>query len=116
MYYRLRQRDNDGREKLSAVISVNGKNSGRGNSFALSPNPFNKSLLITSEVPGTIINLELTDLEGRVITPLISKPAEIGVSGFAPESEKLHSVPAGMYIIRVYTAEGVWNLKAVKEQ
>jgi hypothetical protein len=68
-YYRLRQIDNDGKETLSKVISIEQKGNGKG--LAVYPNPVTNTLNIENTVQGTPfgegVNFQILNLLGQQV-------------------------------------------------
>lgn len=97
VYYRLRQKDFDGKETASNTISVQlGKSK---NAVSVFPNPATDKIYIQNAVDteGGI----LTDNLGRVLTQYPIMPREISIS----------NLPTGIYFLKI----GAGNFKIIKQ-
>jgi hypothetical protein len=98
-YYRLRQIDNDGKETLSKVISVELKGKGKG--LAVYPNPVS-SLLNVVYTEGS--SFQILNLFGQQV--LSGKTPPSGVGGL-----DVSALPQGTYILKV----GAEQAKFIKQ-
>ena len=77
-YYRLKQFDNDGRFEISAVKSISFKNL---YDVSISPNPAKDFININlTKSDNEILNIQLTDLAGKVVKSFTSTQAAIKIS------------------------------------
>ena len=87
-YYRLRQIDNDGKETLSKVVSIQAKGN---NKLSVYPNPVSNTLTIETEVNG---DYQIFNLLGQVV--LRGQTSPVGVAGL-----DVSALPKGSYILKM---------------
>src|SRR5262249_16805957 len=63
-FYRLSQEDTDGKNTYSAIRKIDINNSYR---IVIAPNPVNSTLVIQHNLPAGNMQLQVTDMAGRVI-------------------------------------------------
>ncbi|MBP6455537.1 MAG: T9SS type A sorting domain-containing protein [Chitinophagaceae bacterium] len=96
-YYRLLQKDIDGKENLSEVVLINFTE--HGNQISLYPNPFENELNIEiNSLNASNVIIKLSDLSGRTIQTLNTK-TEIGQNKI-PIS--LLKIASGIYQISIF--------------
>ena len=93
-YYRLRQRDNDGKETLSKVISVSAKGN---NKLKVHPNPVSNTLSVENTEGG---DYQIINLLGQEV-----------MNGKAVQRIDVSALPEGTYFLKV----GVEQVKFVKQ-
>ena len=107
-YYRLAQMDEDGGITYSEVATVQAEAS--KSALYLYPNPAQNEIYITSSNPeSTPIELELINLNGRVIRQVADantiQPIHLSLTGMSP----------GLYVVRMKQSGQVWMEKLVVE-
>ncbi|MDX2302074.1 MAG: malectin domain-containing carbohydrate-binding protein [Microscillaceae bacterium] len=110
-YYRLKQIDNSGTFAYSKVIFVRGSDQ----TWALYPNPASSEVkILTDEANLTSqdVRLEVVDLQG---TKILSIEGNVGDLE-AELNRRLPSMPAGLYLCRFMTTEGIHTFKLVKSE
>lgn len=111
LYYRLKQIDNNGGFEYSDVVSVNVK-VGATTILSVAPNPFTEQFTLTlSENVPTDAQIELLDLNGRLIRVLNKNVGTQTNHTFDTNSLNLS---AGVYFVRVQHAAGNEVVKIVK--
>ena len=104
---------------LTAIFEVaSGINEIRLGNISIYPNPVKNELIIENGQL-TIINVEITDLAGRNLTPNLSPqergefPSSGGVRGGL--TINVSSLPTGVYLVKINTDKGVVARKVVKD-
>ena len=93
-YYRLRQIDNDGKETLSKVISIQSK--GSKGKLAVYPNPVSNTLTIETEANG---DYQIFNLLGQTILKGKTTAQRIDVS----------ALPEGSYVLKIGAEQAKFN-------
>ena len=91
-YYRLRQLDNDGKETLSKVISIQSK--GKGNRLSIYPNPVFNTL--------TLENTEGSDFQ---VLNLLGQQVLTGKTPSGGRGLDVSALPQGTYFLKVGTEQ-----------
>lgn len=112
-YYRLRQEDRDGKVSYSPVVVVRRATApGETTALAAYPNPFADKLLVA--LPGRAepqaAALTLSTLAGRLVYA-----AKLQMGSVAQALPGLPELPAGVYLLRLTTAEGTATQKVTHE-
>ncbi|MDI9363426.1 MAG: T9SS type A sorting domain-containing protein [Flavobacterium sp.] len=103
-YYRLLQKDADGKTGLSNVVSVvfNGESS----NVKITPNPVKNLLTIRYNVPTTVIDVVIIDVLGRkVFTAKASGTIQVNTEAWAK----------GGYFVQVNNGNSVQSYKVIKD-
>jgi hypothetical protein len=112
-YYRLRQLDLDGRERFSAVRTLQVE-AAAADVLSATPNPFSTSLTLHLNLPAAgAATLRLTDAQGRVV-----RTQSLGQLPAGPSQttlDNLGSLPAGLYVLRVALPHATYTTKVTKE-
>ena len=114
LYYRLRQRDFDGRVSYSNVLEVAPLSGSTPGDFSLQlyPNPFRNSLQLHTDLPpGTVTQLELYSVAGK---RLFRVEGEAEAVAHALE-QKSRALAAGVYLLQVEARSHRKHLKIVKQ-
>ena len=114
LYYRLRQRDFDGRVSYSNVLEVAPLSGSTPGDFSLQlyPNPFRNSLQLHTDLPpGTATQLELYSVAGK---RLFRVEGEAEAVAHALE-QKSRALAAGVYLLQVEARSHRKHLKIVKQ-
>jgi hypothetical protein len=99
-YYRLRMIDLDGRYSFSKILSVTKDPAAR---FLVQPNPFNTSVTISCNLPGTEnLNFEIVSVNGKILFTQNIK-AEKGPN---PVLLHLENLSQGFYFLRIKNEKG----------
>ncbi len=108
-YYRLRQTDTDGKVAYSHTVVVQG--SGTSLAISAAPNPSNGpfSILLTAAA-ATTIQATVTSVTGRQVLRL----AQPVPAGFQTLPIDLSGQPAGVYLLRIQTPQGMQTLRLMK--
>jgi hypothetical protein len=102
-YYRLRQEDFDGRNKLSTIVLINGSKPTGVMINGLFPNPANDMLNVLVAVPGrTPLTVLVTDMAGRTLSQKVVS-AETGSNTI---QLNVGSLSSGTYLIRLVCEDG----------
>jgi surface protein len=102
-YYRLRQEDFDGRNKLSTIVLINGSKPTGVMINGLFPNPANDILNVLVAVPGrTPLTVLVTDMAGRTLSQKVVS-AETGSNTI---QLNVGSLSSGTYLIRLVCEDG----------
>ncbi len=113
VYYRLSAVDFSGNESgtASASVTVGVEGSPTPVRFALhaaAPNPFRQGTAFTYDVPspGGAVRLSLYDVGGRLVRSLVDGPQTPGAKSIAWDGrdDSGHTLPAGMYLVRMQAA------------
>lgn len=104
-YYRLKQLDADGKYTYAPIIHV----SGMEEPVVISPNPFSKDVFITN-TSGTIQAIVLFDVQGKKHVEL-NNPSENVIQ----LKDEVISLPAGIYFVRIITANQSYSYRIVKQ-
>ncbi len=111
IYYRLAQKDFNGKIVYSAVVSVH-KDEQTTTTETVFPNPFSNGIYIETAAPqGSYLNIKVTDLQGKT---LHESNITIPASGLVDMSE-LADLPKGIYFIHTQTNSGTSVRKIVKQ-
>jgi hypothetical protein len=112
LYYRLRQKDRDGRETVSGTVSV--RNTALHTQVAVYPNPFAETLTITvtSETPGRA-HFTLRDMFGKTITETTTD-TDKGTT--IRTLDQLSHLANGMYFLEVELNGEVQNFKVTRSR
>jgi hypothetical protein len=103
-YYRLKQVDNDGVFKNSAVVTATVSGKGRILLFQNSPNPFRGSATIRYDLPNAQkVRLSILDILGREVKVLTNKQSEAGSHIIPMDATGLSRQ---LYYIRLQTESG----------
>ncbi len=109
--YRIVQIDGDGTRKLSEVVKVMNKNSGKIN-FSVSPNPFTSNIFVFVNLERKqLVKAVVSDLNGRTVANL-TKLCNAGTTEITIPFSNLNK---GIYLIRVETESHVEVQKIVKQ-
>jgi len=104
-YYRLKQVDNDGAFSYSNTIALV---TGNGNTFVVSPNPFNSSIKVhaLAQKPYAV---KIFSIDGRLV-------AEKSFSG-SETSVDLSALANGMYLLKLFSKDGnyIQSVKITKQ-
>ncbi|MBL7744409.1 MAG: DUF4082 domain-containing protein [Chitinophagaceae bacterium] len=112
-YYRLNQKDFDGRSKISPVVTANVAGKGQVSLFQNYPNPFKGTSAIRFDLPTTQkIRLSVLDITGREVRVLTDKLSEAGTHQVSISSDGLGRQ---LYIIRLQTESGILTRKMLVE-
>jgi PKD repeat protein len=103
VYYRLKMMDRDGKFKYSPVelLRWNGL---QNSQVSISPNPFKDHIRVNTLLK--VEKAELIDNQGRVVA---------AANGLTNGRLNVPSLPAGTYVLRLQTSEGVLTRKLVKQ-
>ncbi len=106
-YYRIRQRDIDGKSAYSSTVQVSGNHAAAGNEVIVAPNPAqgNQMQISTNGSSPVIATVMLTDLTGKV---LMTKKCRLTNKGqlFLPE------INSGIYLLSV-NSEGHSSVRKI---
>lgn len=109
--YRLVQIDADGSERMSEIVKVMNKNSGKFH-LAVSPNPFTTKLTAYLNLEKRQkVNATLTDLNGRKI----SSQSMILNEGSSEISIPTTSLQKGIYLLRIETEQSTQIQKVIRQ-
>jgi hypothetical protein len=109
--YRIIQIDQDGTRRISEVVKVMNKNSGKFN-LTVSPNPFTTSLSVFINLERKqLVKAVVTDLNGRLIANLTRLCNE----GTTELSIPMSDAAKGIYLIRIETDSHTEVQKIVKQ-
>jgi hypothetical protein len=109
--YRLVQIDADGSERMSGIVKVMNKNSGKFH-LAVSPNPFTTKLTAYLNLEKRQkVNATLTDLNGRKI----STQSMILNEGSSEISISTSSLQKGIYLLRIETEQSTQIQKVIRQ-
>lgn len=112
VYYRLKMVDKDGRFKHSSVIVL--KPAGQLNNRVVSvfPNPFISRVAVQFQSEGNQnIYMQLTDMAGKILKAN-SYRVQSGVNQLQLDAGGL---PAGMYLLKLITREGIITEKLIRK-
>ena len=113
-YYRLRQVDHDGTTAFSPVQLIR-LGSANGEGLAVYPSPESRQWVVSSALPAAVLasspaSVQVFDALGRsqqvVITPEAGQPGRWVLD--------MRSRPAGLYIVRLESAAGVFSQRIVQ--
>jgi Secretion system C-terminal sorting domain len=103
-YYRIRSIDNDGREQVSKIVSVNNNCSGR---ISIYPNPANDILKIVGFSTSEKVTVQIYDAAGKMV-------ANNQFAGNAIINVDIHTLPKGMYQMKAFTSGTTYRSKLIK--
>ena len=102
-FYRLKMIDRDGKFSYSPIQNIKWQDL-QNTKIAISPNPFKDHLQLNTQLK--ISQVQLIDNSGRVI----ATTRTLNNGRF-----NVPSVPVGMYLLRIYTNEGIITEKVMKQ-
>ncbi|MBL7738492.1 MAG: DUF4082 domain-containing protein [Chitinophagaceae bacterium] len=112
-YYRLNQKDFDGRSKISSVVTATISGKGQVSLFQNYPNPFKGTSTIRFDLPvAQKVRLSVVDIAGREVKLLTDKLGEAGTHQVSISSDGLSRQ---LYIIRLQTQSGILTRKMFVE-
>ncbi|MES2560730.1 MAG: BNR-repeat neuraminidase N-terminal domain-containing protein [Bacteroidota bacterium] len=98
LYYRLKQVDFDGAYTYSPIVKVSAAAMGL-NALSVFPNPYNTAYEVSfNALTEGVVAIEMTDLQGRVIT---SQSSTTAVGENTISMDNVSTVQAGIYFVRV---------------
>ncbi len=107
-YYRLRQRDFDGKETISKTVAVN--NTLNTNTQLKVYPSVSKDILTVETVSEGTSSLNLTDIKGQTLLTKI-----IATNGAQTTVFDTHNLPTGLYLVTLLSQNGQTTTKFVKE-
>jgi len=109
--YRIIQINQDGTRKISNVVKVMNRNSGKFN-FTVSPNPFTTKVSVFVNLgKKQSVKAEVTDLNGR----LVAKITRLCNEGTTELSIPFSNAAKGVYLLRIETDSHIEVQKIVKQ-
>ncbi len=109
-YYRLRQVDFTGREKLTYIISLDLRNSALVQNFYPNPVKSSSELFLEFRDPEKMHTLQLIDISGRTICEW-TKPGNNNIA----DKYKLPVLNSGVYLLEIQTKERKQVLRLIVE-
>ena len=100
-YYRLKQKDFNGKGYYSDVITLQTKTLS-GSNIQIYPNPASDHLVLTSGADNTILAYEISDITGRILLKTQVEP----YSGLYENTIPLKFLASGIYTITCYKTSG----------
>ncbi len=100
-YYRLKQKDFNGKGFYSDVITLQSKTIPKS-SIQIFPNPVTDYLVLTSGADNSLLAYEITDITGRTLLKMQVEP----YSGLYENTISLKFLESGIYIITCYKKSG----------
>jgi trimeric autotransporter adhesin len=108
-YYRLRQRDMDGKIQYSTLISLNSKENAEGEFFRVFPNPASGGDLNIYSSQGYEVGalIRMYGPTGQLVTEqrMTAASTQLDIRG----------LPSGMYLLSVISGDQSWSEKVILE-